>query len=765
MTPQEKQPPSRWRGILKLMLGLLLVALCGLITAFAYLPVPEDPVIPVAQQGGGARQRDESTTGLQLVWEDVAPPDQAQTELGRLLFYDPILSANDDISCATCHHPDFGFSDGRMVAQGAHGEDLRRNTPSLWNVAYADVLFWDGRADSLEDQMLDPLTASDEMGADLNDMVAELETIPEYVQRFETVFDDGITPDNIIHAISEFERTLITNNAPFDRFAEGDFNALTPAQRRGFDIFRSSETRCFECHAWPTFTHNTFHVLGVPDIDPDNPDLGQIEVLNAPDAERGFRTPALRNVALTAPYFHNGRFDTLEEVVQFYADGGGEAFGVDAKIDEKVSGFDLTEQEKSDLVAFLFALTDEPTDLIAIPDSVPSGLPVISPEINPAREQVEESTAPPYVPPDQRDPQTITVREGESIQGAVDQALPGDTILVEPGIYYETVYIDTPNLTVKGLVTGDNPEDRPWLDGENTRSDGFNTTGDDFILEGFGMRGYVGNAVLTTGAERVVYRDLIIEGIRDVEGKSTIYGIYPVECTDILIENTYVTGIADAGIYVGQSRGPIIVRNNEVTGNVTGIEIENSTHAEVYANHAHNNVGGILVFLLPNNPSKVGYNTRVYDNIVEDNNLPTFAKAGTTVALVPSGTGIFIMTADNTEVFNNTIRNNQTFGVALTSLYMAGYGRDTVFDLGPLPENNWIHDNIWENNGYAPDGLVAEIGIPGADILWTGEGWNNAFDEPTASKFPPLLPGRDWSPPAKRAIWRVYDIVVGLLLG
>ena len=138
------------------------------------------------------------------------------------------------------------------------------------------------------------------------------------------IFEDGITVDNIVTSIVAFERTLITNNSPFDRFAEGDFNALTPSQRRGFDLFRSAELRCFECHAWPSI-HAQYlpRILGVPDIDPDNPDLGRVEIENAADAERAFRTPTLRNVALSAPYMHNGVFETLEEVMDFYADGGG----------------------------------------------------------------------------------------------------------------------------------------------------------------------------------------------------------------------------------------------------------------------------------------------------------------------------------------------------------------------------------------------------------------------------------------------------------
>ncbi|MBZ0289751.1 MAG: right-handed parallel beta-helix repeat-containing protein, partial [Anaerolineae bacterium] len=491
----------------------------------------------------------------------------------------------------------------------------------------------------------------------------------------------------------------------------------------------------------------------VPDTNPDNPDLGQVEIVNGPDSTRAFRVPGLRNVALSAPYMHNGVFATLDEVVDFYAKGGGPAFGVDVEPDEFLRSFTLTEQQTADLIAFLYALTDEPADLIAIPDSVPSGLPVVQRMDNPARALIERSTADPFVAGDSRDPQTITVKSGESIQAAVDQALPGDTVLVEPGVYTQTVYVDTPNLTIKGVVEGDN---RPWLDGQKTLSDGFNTTGDNFTLEGFGIKNYIGNGVLTTGAEHLVYRDLIIQD-------AGIYGIYPVETTDVLIEHTVVSGIADAAIYVGQSRGPIIVRNNEVFGNVTGIEIENSTNAEVYDNYAHDNTGGILVFLLPNNPSKVGYNTRVYNNRVENNNLPSFAAENTVVGKVPPGTGIMIMTADSTEVFNNTITGNQTFGIALTSLYIL-YPRDTVFDLGPLPENNWIHDNTFENNGYAPAGMVRDLGLPGADVGWTGEGWSNSFDEPGANLFPPVLPGRNWPDPAKRAIWRLYDIVIQALL-
>jgi parallel beta-helix repeat protein len=758
----EPPAPGPRRRVRVLLWGCALIT--AVITVLAYWPVPEDPRIPVSEQGGGARQGESSVGGLQIPFP--APPvvDGEQAALGRLLFYDPVLSADNTRACASCHHPDQGFSDGRAQAESAHGAALRRNSPTLWNVAYVEDLFWDGRAGTLETQMRVPLLHADEMGADLDGTLEELRAIPEYAALFAAAFPASagvgaspITADTLTAAIAAFERTLISRDAAFDRYAAGDFDALTPSQRRGFEVFRSAETRCFECHAWPLFTHGTFHVLGVPDAPGGQPDLGRLEAVQAPDAAHAFRTPTLRNIALTAPYMHNGVFATLEAVVEFYAEGGGAAFGVPYPIDEKVAGFTITEQETRDLVAFLHALTSEPAALVAIPSRVPSGLPVVSP-LEPARASLlPVASAPP--PADPRPPTTWTVRPGERIQHAADQARAGDVVEVWPGVYHETVYIDHPGITVRGVMIDtdgdgdtDGDSERPWIDGRGVLSDGFNTTGDDLTLEGFGIRDTVGNGILTTGAERVAYRDLII---RD----AGIYGVYPVECTGVLIERVEATGIADAAIYVGQSHGPIVVRDNIVYGNVTGIEIENSIDAEVYGNHVYDNTGGILVFLLPNNPSRVGYRTRVYDNLVEHNNHPNFAAENAIVGKVPPGTGIMILSADETEVFHNTIRGNQTGGIGVTSLYWI-YPPDTVFDLGPLPEHNWIHDNVYENNGYDPQGEVAALGIPGADIMWTGDGWSNAFDDPTATSFPPVLPSRSMPVPLRRALWRFYDLII-----
>jgi parallel beta-helix repeat protein len=741
--------------------------LCGIAALLAYLPAPEDALIPPNQQGGGARQVERAVGGLTAPFPQHPAVDARQAELGRLLFYDPILSGNNDRSCASCHHPDQGFADGRALSPDARGGTLRRHTPTLWNIAYVPDLFWDGRADSLETQMIEPLTKPEEMGADLDVLLAELRAIPDYQTAFAAAYDadptdpSAITLDRVTGAIAAFQRTLISDDAPFDRYAAGDVNALSPSQRRGFDIFRSAQTRCIECHALPTFTHNTFHILGVPDLSLNDPDLGRGEVVDAPDAERAFRTPTLRNIALTAPYMHTGQFSTLEEVIDFYATGGGAPYGI--RPDEKVRGFGLTVQQVDDLVAFLQALTHEPADALIIPARVPSGLPVVERIDNPARDaaivissvvsnarsETESATTP-------RAPQTIRVTS--TIQAAVDLAQPGDTVLIPVGVYHETIYVDRPNITIRGEIIPNLPPEqgRAWIDGRHTLSDGFNTSGNAFTLEGVGIRNTIGNGVITVGARGVIYRDLIIEN-------AGLYGVYPVECTDILIEGLTVTGIRDAAIYVGQSRAPIIVRDNVVHGNVTGIEIENSTDADVYRNHVYNNTGGILVFLLPNNPSRVAYGTRVYDNLIENNNHPNFGDPTSVVGLVPPGSGVLILSADHTEVYNNVIRGNQTGGVGITSLYMM-FGRETTFDLGAIPEYNWIHDNTYENNGYDPQGMARELGVPGADIIWTTEGWTNRFDEPNASAFPPLLPARGWSDPAARLLWRVYDLAAGLLI-
>ncbi|MEZ4594433.1 MAG: cytochrome c peroxidase, partial [Chloroflexota bacterium] len=397
--------------IVGVLVGLLLV----IFLVAAAIPAQADPDVG-EDHGAGASSVQPSYTGLQrefpaLNETAVNPTTDAKAELGYLLFFDPVLSENNDIACATCHQPDLGFSDGRTVAIGPNGTELTRNTPGLWNVGYAQNLFWDGRLDSLEAQSEVPLTHPDEMGVtDTAALVAEVTAIGEYEAMFNAAFADGVTLENIENALAAFQRTLITNNSPFDQYAAGNVDALTPSQRRGLALFRSGATRCFECHTAPTFASDTFRVVGVPSDDPGRAAIAE------DGSEGAFKVPSLRNIALTAPYMHNGSLATLEEVVDFYADGGGRVHGQE-NVDVFVQGFELTDQERLDLVAFLYALTDE-SGLPDVPTAVPSGLPVIQPTDNPARAEVAAHNVggDSGIDLTDREPMTIVVAEGESVQ-------------------------------------------------------------------------------------------------------------------------------------------------------------------------------------------------------------------------------------------------------------------------------------------------------------------------------------------------------------
>ncbi|HNE04072.1 MAG TPA: cytochrome c peroxidase, partial [Anaerolineales bacterium] len=419
--------------IKRIFLGLGVLLLVGAALA-AFIPLPPAVELPEEKWGAGSSSVEPAWSGLQRDFPasnetNENPTTPEKVELGRLLFFDPVLSQNNDMSCASCHHPDMGFTDGNAQAIGADGEALPRSAMSLWNVAYNTTFFWDGRAASLEKQMETPLTSVDEMGSSPDDIVAEIKAIPEYVDLFEKAFgsSDAVTFENVTYAIAAFERSLVTNNSPFDRYAAGDVNALTPSQRRGLGLFRSAATRCFECHAAPTFADESFSVTGVPDLPGQPHDEGR-KAIEPSGLDGAFKAPTLRNIALTAPYMHNGVFNTLEEVVDFYAKGGGRDAGV-ADVDIHVLGFELTEQEKADLVNFLYALTDE-SNLPEIPTSVPSGLDVVK-KLEPvqARQVVSEINAAESAAgsTSTHEPVTLRVEPGQTIQEVVDQALPGDT--------------------------------------------------------------------------------------------------------------------------------------------------------------------------------------------------------------------------------------------------------------------------------------------------------------------------------------------------
>ncbi len=353
---------KRWIGI---VLGLVLVS--GLFFAAISLMMPsaESTLIPVPY------------ISVQEPFPPLNEPEDNPTTpekvaLGRLLFFDPILSENDDISCAHCHRPDKGLSDGRATSIGTSGQPVSRNAPTLWNVGYADNLFWDGRIQSLEAQIIFPLTNPDEMGVqNIAEMVAELQAVPEYEALFAAAFPgEPIELAQVEKALAAFQRTLISQSSSFDRYAAGDESALTPAEKRGLDLFRSTKARCVECHTFPTFASESFRVIGVNSSDP-----GRAGVMEN-GLEGSFKVPTLRNVALTAPYMHNGSMSTLAEVIEFYSDGGGRVRGVE-NMDLLIQNLQLSQQEQADLAAFLLALTDE-SKLPETPDSVPSGLPVIT---------------------------------------------------------------------------------------------------------------------------------------------------------------------------------------------------------------------------------------------------------------------------------------------------------------------------------------------------------------------------------------------------
>ncbi|MEZ4607434.1 MAG: cytochrome c peroxidase [Deinococcales bacterium] len=442
----------KWLGrILALLIGLILLA----VVILAFRQVPQDDRLAVGDYGAGSSARQPSLSGLSrdfpplnALKDHEASPQSI--ELGRLLFFDPILSANNDMSCASCHHPDLGFGDGLKTAQGAGasgtglersgGTSLNRNSPSLWNVGYARKLFWDGRASSLEEQVDTPLMHLDEMAvADKDTLVEELKAIPAYQDLFQNAFNSEISYQNLTLALADFQRSLQSHDSPFDRYAGGDKEALSPSQRRGLNLFRSAATRCFECHQNPTFASDSLRRIGAGD---SQDDLG--------DGNGRFKVPSLRNIALSAPYMHDGSLQSLEEVVDFYAEGGGRAHGV-SDIDPFVLGFDLSDQERRDMVAFLYALTDE-SQLPEIPSQLPSGLSLVPHVPNLARDIAQshnlgstlQSSAP-------READTLRVAAGESIQATVDKAIPGDTIEIPYGIYHERVVIDSNDITLVGL--------------------------------------------------------------------------------------------------------------------------------------------------------------------------------------------------------------------------------------------------------------------------------------------------------------------------
>ena len=314
-------------------------------------------------------------TGLPPLREGFTP---AQIDLGRYLFFDPILSIDGTISCASCHDPALAFSDGQAQATGIGGQTLPRSAPSLWNVGFLSTLLWDGAQSTLEAQMQGPLYSPLEMGNNPANLLTTLNNNGTYQGLFTQAFGQSdITLENVYTAITAFESSLISLNSRYDLYAHGYHAALTEDEKAGLNVFRSFVARCAECHTPPLFTNQQLAVIGVADAPNSMLDPGA-QAVTGDESQRGaFRVPSLRNVALTAPYMHRGQKASLADAARFYTGGRGHEVpkGDSLMIHWHIWEPNLTDREIDLLTGFMGTLTDE-AFMPAIPDRVPSGLPV-----------------------------------------------------------------------------------------------------------------------------------------------------------------------------------------------------------------------------------------------------------------------------------------------------------------------------------------------------------------------------------------------------
>ncbi len=291
------------------------------------------------------------------------PPSDAKIALGMQLFFDGRLSRDNTVSCASCHDPKKGFSNGERFATGVRGQKGGRSAPTVVNTAYGMFQFWDGRAGSLEEQALGPIQNPIEMDMTLPEVVGKLNAIAGYRKQFQDVFGTDVTSDGIAKAIAAYERTVLSADAPYDRFKAGDKTALSESAQRGRKLF-FGKAHCSACHAGPNFTDDAFHNVGIG-MDGKQPDPGR-EVISKLAGDRGsFKTPTLREIARTAPYMHDGSIKTLADVVAHYDKGG----IPNEFLDEEIYERNLTDQEKTDLVTFLTeGLSSESYPMVSPPE-------------------------------------------------------------------------------------------------------------------------------------------------------------------------------------------------------------------------------------------------------------------------------------------------------------------------------------------------------------------------------------------------------------
>lgn len=345
--------PATPRGMAAASLGLLLMGACG-----------EGPSSPDAE-GPFPRHLPVGMTSIP------SPPDNPLTPdgiaLGRWLFHSPRLSSNGQVSCATCHEQARAFADdAALTRRGVSRRPLMRHAPALINLAWMEGLFWDGGSKNLESLALAPLTHPDEMGnSQLSSIMAWLSSEPEFAQRFEDAFGpDGLTLSNLLRALAQFQRTLVSADSRYDRWRRGEPGAsLSPQEQHGLALV---QRHCATCHATELFTDNAYHNNGLDSNaafgEGEAATRGRGRVTQHPEDIGRFKTPTLRNVAVTAPYMHDGRLATLEDVLEHYRGGMVASTTLDAVFQREgpSPGLSLDDSEKDAILAFLHALTDEP---------------------------------------------------------------------------------------------------------------------------------------------------------------------------------------------------------------------------------------------------------------------------------------------------------------------------------------------------------------------------------------------------------------------
>lgn len=286
---------------------------------------------------------------------------QKKEELGKILFFDPRLSQSNMMSCASCHNPSFNWTDGLPKGMGHGHKQLDRKVPTIINAVAGWSFFWDGRANTLEEQALGPIQSEREMALKIPDLIEKLKGIEEYEQRFAEVFpEEGITDKTIAKAIATFERGIIFANAPFDAWIKGDEGAISESAKRGFAIF-SGKANCISCHSGWNFSNGSFADTGMPPTD-----LGRGAIVKNTALNYTFKTPTLRNISRRAPYMHDGSLKTLSDVIEHYQKGGSERRNATVHF---LKPFTLSQNEKHDLIQFLGSLneTKEPVSIPTMP--------------------------------------------------------------------------------------------------------------------------------------------------------------------------------------------------------------------------------------------------------------------------------------------------------------------------------------------------------------------------------------------------------------